>query len=193
MTSMTHSTMTCGLRKGNRDAAEAVVKKYEPALRRCARYRLWRNPLNQVYDSSDIVQSVFTNFMIGAEKGQFDLDTPEKTLNLLYAMTLNKVSHRGRDESAGCRDIRLKVDIADHDMADPATTRMPEREAEARELLAKLREEMKPDELQLVEMRVAGDAWNKIAEQVGSNAAALRQKLHRALARINNKFGILSE
>ena len=46
------------------------------------------------------------------------------------------------------------------------------------------------DVLSLVELRNQGHDWAAIAERVGGNAAALRQKLHRALARLSQEFGL---
>ena len=44
--------------------------------------------------------------------------------------------------------------------------------------------------MQLVELRNQGHDWNSIAKVVGGNPAALRQKLHRALARLSEQFGL---
>ena len=44
--------------------------------------------------------------------------------------------------------------------------------------------------LSLVELRNQGHDWNSIAAAVGGNPAALRQKLHRALARLSEHFGL---
>ena len=48
----------------------------------------------------------------------------------------------------------------------------------------------RPNLPKLVELRNLGHDWNSIAALMGGNAAALRQKLHRALARLSRVFGL---
>lgn len=183
------SDLILKVRKGDDAAAAELVRRYEPAIRRAVRFRLTDPRLRRTCDSMDVCQSVLASFFVRAATGQYDLDTPEQLLRLLTTMARNKLLNTARHEQAVRRDNRLVTDdIADHDVAAPASS--PVQQAEARELLAKVREKLSPDELQLVEMRNAGHDWNAIAAQLGGNSAALRQKLHRALARLSEQFGL---
>jgi DNA-directed RNA polymerase specialized sigma24 family protein len=59
-------------------------------------------------------------------------------------------------------------------------------------MLAEIQRRLTPEERELVDLRNQGHDWNSIAALVGGNAAALRQKLHRALERLSREFGLES-
>lgn len=177
------------VRRGDDAAAAELVRRYEPAIRRAIRFRLTDPRLRRTCDSMDVCQSVLASFFVRAASGQYDLDSPEQLLRLLTTMARNKLLNQARQEHAARRDNRLVTDdIANHDVAagDPG----PAQQAEAKELLAEVHRRLAPDELKLVELRNQGHDWNAIAEQVGGTPAALRQKLHRALARLSGEFGL---
>jgi RNA polymerase sigma-70 factor (ECF subfamily) len=177
------------VRKGDGAAAAELVRRYEPAIRRAVRFRLTDPRLRRTLDSMDVCQSVMASFFVRAASGQYDLDTPEQLLRLLTTMARNKLLNSARHEHATRRDNRLVTDdIADHDV--PAAAPSPVQQAEARELLAEVHKRLAPDEMELVRLRNEGHDWNAIAAKVGGNAAALRQKLHRALARLSEQFGL---
>ncbi len=177
------------IRRGDEQAAAEVVRRYEPAIRRAVRLRLTDVRLRRTCDSMDVCQSVMMSFFVRAATGQYDLDTPEQLLRLLTTMARNKLLNQARQQHAARRDNRLvSNDVAERDLVDRAPS--PSRDAEARELLAEVRRRLPPDVLQLVELRNQGHDWTSIAAAVGGNAAALRQKLHRALARLSEQFGL---
>ena len=175
------------VRGGDEAAAAELVRGYEPAIRRAVRFRLTDPRLRRTCDSMDVCQSVLASFFVRAASGQYDLDTPEQLLRLLTTMARNKLLNQARHEQASRRDNRLVAgDIADLAASAPG----PAQQAEAREMLAEVRKRLAPDELELVELRNAGHDWNAIASRMGGNAAALRQKLHRALARLSEQFDL---
>ena len=137
----------------------------------------------------DVCQSVLLSFFVRAASGQYDLDSPEQLLRLLTTMARNKLLNQARLQHAARRDSRLvSGDVADQEVA--AAGPSPGRQAEARELLQEVHRRLAPDVLRLVELRNLGHDWNSIAAAVGGSAAALRQKLHRALARLSAEFGL---
>lgn len=177
------------VRQGDQQAASDLVRRYEPAIRRAVRFRLTDPRLRRTTDSVDVTQSVLLSFFVRAASGQYDLETPEQLLRLLTTMARNKLLNQARQQHAARRDQRLVTDdIADHDL--PAPTPGPSQLAEARELLQEVHRRLAPDELRLVELRNQGHDWATIAGLVGGNAVALRQKLHRALARLSEQFGL---
>jgi RNA polymerase sigma-70 factor (ECF subfamily) len=177
------------VRRGDQQAAAELVRRYEPAIRRAVRFRLTDPRLRRTCDSMDVCQSVLLSFFVRAASGQYDLDSPEQLLRLLTTMARNKLLNQARQQHAACRDNRLVTDdLADHDV--PASAPGPPQQAEARELLQEVHRRLAPDELRLVELRNQGHDWNTIAGMVGVNATALRQKLHRALARLSQQFGL---
>ncbi|MGL4552036.1 MAG: RNA polymerase sigma factor [Gemmataceae bacterium] len=179
------------VRRGDGAAAAELVRRYEPAIRRAVRFRLTDPRLRRTCDSMDVCQSVLASFFVRAASGQYDLESPEQLLRLLTTMARNKLLNQAREAHAARRDSRLVAgDVADHDVPAPAPG--PPQQAEARELLAEVRRRLAPDELRLVELRNQGHDWNAIAAAVGGTAAALRQKLHRAIERLSKDLGLES-
>jgi RNA polymerase sigma-70 factor (ECF subfamily) len=177
------------VRRGDEQAAAELVQRYEPAIRRAVRFRLTDPRLRRTCDSMDVCQSVLLSFFVRAASGQYELDTPEQLLRLLTTMARNKLLNQTRDQHAARRDNRLVTfDIDDHDIeeANPG----PSQQVEARDMLQEIHRRLTPDELRLVELRNQGHDWNTIAKTVGGSPAALRQKLHRALARLSQEFGL---
>jgi RNA polymerase sigma-70 factor (ECF subfamily) len=177
------------VRRGDERAAAELVRRYEPAIRRAVRFRLTDPRLRRTCDSMDVCQSVLLSFFVRAASGQYDLESPEQLLRLLTTMARNKLLNQARQQHAARRDNRLVTDdVADHDVA--ATAPGPPQQAEAKELLQEIHRRLDAEELRLVELRNQGHDWNAIARMVGGNAPALRQKHHRALARLTQEFGL---
>src|SRR5262249_25955616 len=63
------------IRAGDQQAATALVRRYEPALRRAVRLRLRDRQLRRFLDSSDICQAVLLRFFARVAAGQYELDT----------------------------------------------------------------------------------------------------------------------
>ena len=186
---MSFSDLIGRIRRGDQQAATEVVRRYEPAIRRAVRLRLTDVRLRRTCDSMDVCQSVLMSFFVRAATGQYDLDTPDQLLRLLTTMARNKLLNQARQQHAARRDNRLLAgDVAEHDIVDRSAS--PSHEFEAREMLQEVHRRLAPDILQLVELRNQGHDWNSIAATVGGNPAALRQKLHRALARLSEQFGL---
>jgi RNA polymerase sigma-70 factor (ECF subfamily) len=176
------------VRRGDEQAAAELVRKYEPAIRRAVRFRLTDPRLRRTCDSMDVCQSVMLSFFVRAASGQYDLDTPDQLLRLLTTMARNKLLNQARLNQAARRDNRLVGEVPEKDLVSGSPG--PSQQVEARELLQEIHRRLSPDELRLVELRNQGHDWASIAELVGGNPAALRQKLHRALARLSQQFGL---
>jgi RNA polymerase sigma factor (sigma-70 family) len=177
------------VRRGDEQAASELVRRYEPAIRRAVRFRLTDARVRRTLDSMDVCQSVLMSFFVRAASGQYDLDTPEQLLKLLTTMARNKLLNQTRQEHAARRDNRLlSDDVTEQNLISGSPG--PPQQVEARELLAEVHRRLGPEERKLVELRNQGHDWASIAEQVGGNPAALRQKLHRALARLSQQFGL---
>lgn len=176
-------------RRGDEQAAAELVRRYEPAIRRAVRVRMTDSQLRRSCDSMDVCQSVLASFFVRVALGQYELQTPEQLLQLLTTMARNKLLNQSRQQHAACRDARrLQSDVSDRELASPAPG--PSELAEMRELLQMVQQRLDPDTLRLVELRSQGHSWSSIAGLVGGNAVALRQKLHRALARLSQDFGL---
>src|SRR5262245_23369391 len=177
------------VRKGDEQAASELVRRYEPAIRRAVRFRLTDPRLRRTCDSMDVCQSVLLSFFVRVASGQYDLETPEQLLRLLTTMARNKLLNQARLQQAARRDHRLVTDdIANHDL--PTGEPEPSQLAEARDLVQEIHRRLAPEEQRLVDLRNQGHDWATIAAMLGGTAVALRQKLHRALARLSAQFGL---
>src|SRR3954453_16678047 len=118
------------VRRGDDAAANELVRRYEPAIRRSVRFRLTDPRLRRTCDSMDVCQSLSARFFVRAASGQYALDTPEQLLRLLTTMARNKLLNQARQEHAARRDNRLVTDdIPAHD--GPAVPPSPPRPADA--------------------------------------------------------------
>jgi RNA polymerase sigma-70 factor (ECF subfamily) len=178
------------VRSGDDDAAAELVRRYEPAVRRVARIRLGEAHLQRVLDSMDICQSVFASFFVRAALGQLDLDTPEKVLSLLVAMSRRKVVDRVREASAARRDYRRLEPNAPSERLVLARDPSPSQQVAAAELLQEFRKRLTEDERRLAEERADGREWAQIAAEHGGNPEALRKQLARAVQRVADELGV---
>jgi RNA polymerase sigma-70 factor (ECF subfamily) len=181
------------VRHGDGEAAASLVRRYEPAIRRAARFRLGNARLYAVLDSMDICQSVLGSFFVRAAAGQYEIDGPEQLLRLLVRMARNKVVDHARKEHAERRSHR-QMPLGPGACEKPvAATAGPDEMAASRELLAEVYRRLSTEERHLVDLRTAGRDWASIAAEQGATAAALRKQFSRALNRIARQLGIDNE
>jgi RNA polymerase sigma-70 factor (ECF subfamily) len=177
------------VRSGDADAAEALVRQFEPAIRIAVRRRINDPYLNRVFDSMDICQSVLASFFLRAGIGQYELDRPEDLLKLLLNMARKKLASQARRERAQRRDSR-RVMGGTESLEATAQGRAPDSLAAGKELLERCRALLTEDERQLAELRAAGHTWPEIAATLGGQAQARRKQLDRALDRIGRRLGL---
>jgi RNA polymerase sigma factor (sigma-70 family) len=172
-------------------AAAELMGRYEPAVRRVVRLRLLDARLRRVLDSVDVCQSVMANFFEKLAHGGYPLQSPEQLIKLLSTMAHNKLTDHMRRQHAQRRDNRQTVayDIEEAALAAPGPS--PSQAAATRELLDEVRGRLSDDELQILELRNEGQDWADIAADLGGTPDALRKKLARALARVQQEVGIV--
>jgi RNA polymerase sigma factor (sigma-70 family) len=179
------------IRAGDQQAAEELVRRYEPTIRRVIRVRLVDTRLQRLFDSMDVCQSVFGSFFVHAALGDYELNTPEQLLNLLVSMSRGKVIDQSRRAGAARRDYRrLKEGPADQEKLWAATEPSPSQQVAGRELLDEFRRRLTDDERRLADKRAAGLDWNQIADEEGRNPEALRKQLTRAITRVSQELGL---
>jgi DNA-directed RNA polymerase specialized sigma24 family protein len=179
------------VRAGDQRAATDLVRQLEPELRRAVHVRLGDPRLRRVVDSVDVCQSVLANFFVRVRLGEFDLARPEQLLNLLMAMTRNKLQDRRRRQQAQKRDQRRVEGQADGDLdALAGTAPEPGRIVAWRDLLCEVRKLLTDEERRLADHRAEGREWPEIAALVGGQPDALRKKLNRALDRVTAHLGL---
>jgi RNA polymerase sigma-70 factor (ECF subfamily) len=179
------------VRGGDGAAAEELVRRYEPTIRRVVRVRLVDPRLRRLFDSMDICQSVFGSFFVHAALGDYELATPEQLLGLLVSMSRKKVVDKSRRAGAARRDYRRAAEgAADQEKQWAAAGPSPSQEVAGRELLREFRRRLTDEERQIADRRAAGLNWNQIAAERGGSPEALRKQLTRAIERVSQELGL---
>lgn len=181
------------VRTGDAQAAEDLVRAYEPELRRAIRVRLTDARLRRLVDSVDICQSVLAGFFIRTAAGQYDIQSPEELLKLLVTMARNRVIDWARRQQATRRDGRREVSLTDENgLARPIAEDQsgPVSVVVNRDLMEKVRSRLAANELALMEQRVEGLDWNVIAAKSNEHPNAVRMRLTRALDRVAEELGL---
>jgi len=178
------------VRAGDAQAAEELVRRYEPTIRAMVRPRLTDPRLRRQFDSGDICQSILGHFFVAASAGQFELDTPEQMVKLLATMTRNKVASHVRKQRAARRNPETTPqDLATtQEPVDPGPS--PSQAAVIKELRERFRQKLSPVERQLVDLRVAGHSWAEIAAELGGTPDGLRMQYTRAVAQAADELGL---
>jgi RNA polymerase sigma-70 factor (ECF subfamily) len=175
------------IRAGDDRAAQELVERYEPVIRREVRLRLRDPRLNSQFDWTDVCQSVLASFFVRAASGQYELDEPGQLLKLLVAMTRNKVANQARRHRAARRDYRLEshdpADLEGRAIAQPSPSRM----VAGRELLEEFRRRLSEEERAMADLRAQGCEWPEIAARLGGTAQARRKQFIRAVDRVEEQ------
>ena len=176
---------------GEVNAAEQIVRMYEPEIRRIVRLRLRDPKLRRIIDSTDICQSVFAKFFYLAALGRFELQSPDDLVRLLTKMATNKVVDRYRHENS---QRKLALQRSDNQQCtsagEPIENESPVTAAEYRERLAMVRNSLSPREKQISELRIEGKSWLEISKSMGQSPQAVRKCLERACQRVSQELGI---
>jgi DNA-directed RNA polymerase specialized sigma24 family protein len=177
------------VRAGDADAAGALVREYETAVRVAVRARLFDSELRRQLDSLDVCQSVLASFFVRVAAGQFDLRQPSQLVALLTKMAKNKVAQQVRYHHQQRRDIRRKE--IDSGVVQLCASRSdPARLAESKELLAQMWRAMDLELRKIASRRLEGESWEQIANEIGGTAGARRKQFERGLDEIAARLGI---
>jgi RNA polymerase sigma-70 factor (ECF subfamily) len=177
------------VRAGDGEAAEELVRFYEPAIRRAVRVRLVDSRMRRVLDSMDVCQSVMGSFFVRAALGQYAVTTPEQLLNLLVVIARNKLADEAKYQRAARRDFR-RAEGGSIAGRLPASGPTPSQQVSSEELLDACRQRLTSDERWLAEQRAQGREWLQIARERGEDAEVLRKRLARAVERVTQELGL---
>jgi RNA polymerase sigma-70 factor (ECF subfamily) len=178
------------VRQGDAEAAEELVRRFAPQVRRVARFRLTDPRLVRQLDSMDVCQSVLGSFFTRAALGQFDLETPQQLLALLGTMARNKVAAQARRPDVRRRDPRPFEPGADARDEPVCPAGSPSERLVSRDLLDAFRARLSPDERRLADLRSQGRVWAEVAGELGESPEALRKQLARAFDRVARELGL---
>ena len=180
---------------GDPDAAEELVREYEPDIRLEIRVRLrvQDGRVRRMLDSMDVTQSVLASFFAGVTAGRFAPRHPQQLLALLVTMARNKLLSRVREQRQQRRDARRgeSFNPALHDVASAGES--PSQIVANRELLGEFRKRLSAEERLIADRRAEGQAWTAIAEELGGSAEGRRKQLERAFARIARELNLDEE
>lgn len=179
------------IRAGDEQAAEELVRRFEPLIRREVRLGIEDQRLNRAFDSMDVCQSVLGSFFVRMAVGEYDLEQPEQLVRLLVTMARNKLASRARQEHRQRRDAR-RIETTEPQtlerLADAQPT--PSEVAAGAELLEKFRSALTDEERRIAELRAQGIGWDEVAEQLGGNGQARRMQLSRGVERVARQLGL---
>lgn len=175
---------------GDEQAAEDLVRHYEPTIRLVVRRRLTDPRLRRLLDSMDICQSVLGTFFAGATAGRFTLQTPDQVLKLLVTMARNKlISCTRQHKAARRRPQGQEVFGGEHlESVDPYPT--PKQLVADQEILQELRKRLSPKELRIAELFAAGRSWREVAAEAGGSPDQVRMCFKRAFDRVRDELGL---
>jgi RNA polymerase sigma-70 factor (ECF subfamily) len=168
-------------RNGEASAVEQIAQLYEPDLLIAARVHL--GPALRPYlDSIDLVQSVHRSLLLGLRNDKFAVTDPRSLLALALTMVRRKVArqwrrHRRQVRPAGEHPTDVLVSLSRR-AGNPAV------EAEVRDALARLWQELDADDRAVMELRLQGFNTAEAAVRVGKSPEALRIRLHRLRKRL---------
>lgn len=179
------------IRAGDDLAAEELVRRYEPLIRREVRLRIEDERLNRVFDSMDVCQSVLASFFVRAATGEYDLDEPQNLIRLLVTMARNKLASKARQEHRQRRDSRRASGAAPEALEElmdgqPSPSELLSR----REQLERMRASLTDEEREIADLRGQGLAWEEVAERLGGSGQARRMQLTRGIERVGRELGL---
>ena len=179
------------IRAGDDQAAEELVRQYEPLIRREVRLRIEDERLNRVFDSMDVCQSVLASFFLRAATGEYDLDEPQNLIRLLVTMARNKLASKARLEHRQRRDSR-RVTATDpaamNELLDGQPS--PSELLSRREQLELMRASLTAEEREIADLRGQGLGWEEVAERLGGSGQARRMQLTRGIERVGRELGL---
>ena len=156
-------------RAGNEQAARQLFDKYMERLVALARRRISQRLASRV-DPEDIVQSVFRTFFVRLKAGEFEIADQDDLCKLLMRITVHKTLRQIAFHQAAKRNPRneKRQQDVDDDRLRQVLDREPTPEAtvafvdQLEHFLARLR----PDERQVLEMRLQGHSNEDIAQKL---------------------------
>jgi RNA polymerase sigma factor (sigma-70 family) len=178
------------IRAGDATAAEELVQRYEPLVRREIRLRMVDSRLSRVYDSVDFSQAVLASFFLRAGEGEYELNDPQDLVRLLVTMARNKLASGARQLLNQKRDGQRR-DVDEPTLAQiPEISETPSSAVELIELVEEAKRRLTDEERNLAELRKQGKSWEEIGELTGGSPQARRMQLARAFDRVSKELGI---
>jgi RNA polymerase sigma-70 factor (ECF subfamily) len=167
---------------GNEDAARQIFDRYVERLLALARKRISQRLASRV-DPEDVVQSVFRTFFGRVKAGQFTIEDPDDVCKLLARITVNKTLRQIAFHKAAKRNASLETGHGDeaHDRLLEVLDREPTPD-DTNTFLDQLEHflsQLRPQDKQILEMRMQGYNNVEIAEKLGISDRKIRRLMER--------------
>jgi len=179
---------------GHEESSAELMRQLGPFVLRAVRIHLPRKShLRQIFDSDDIIQSVFADFFIGARAGDIRFRGVGQLNTLLQRMAKHKVIDKVRNLNAEWRALET-VWIEGRCLPQANNHPSPGDKMGSREVYSQIRSLMTENERQIADLRSQGRTFPEIAALLSPtkgkelNPNTLRMTLERAMARIREQL-----
>jgi RNA polymerase sigma factor (sigma-70 family) len=160
---------------GDGSAAEEVFRAYEPYLRMVVRRRL-PDPMRANFDSSDVVQSVWADLVVGFRERGWRFASAAQLRAFLVKATRNRFLDRARQNQR--RTAREQTVAVDGETATVGREPHPSELVQAAELWQQMLELCPPQHHRLLTLKRQGASLAEIAEQTGLHESSVRRILY---------------
>lgn len=177
-------------RAGDEQAAQELVARFEPHVRRIVRTRL-PDRLRTKFDSMDFVQSVWGDVFVKLREGQLHFDSPGQFAQFLALLTRGKVVDQVR-RFTGTQKHNVNRETPVEGTEEGATLLSghdptPSHVVASREELEALLARRKETHRQVLLLRAQGYTFVEIAEQLGVDERTARRVVQAAQAELKRR------
>jgi RNA polymerase sigma-70 factor (ECF subfamily) len=182
------------LQGADEEALAALVREYEPEIRRAATVRL--GPLLRPHlDSVDLVQSVYITLLKGLRDDKFHIAGPHELVALSAEIIRRKVSQvwkRMKRRTELNNNLGGVHEDAEHRVVGHENLPDPIADAELRDGVQRIMNEVDAADRKLLELRMQGFSTAEAARTLGADPDVLRVRLSRLRKKLTDK-GMLAE
>ena len=177
-------------RNGDQSAAKHLFNRYVERLLMLARRRISQRLASRV-DAEDIVQSVFRTFFHRLQNDRFQFEDQDDLFKLLVRITVHKTLRQIAFHKAAKRDPAQEAHQGDNGQELLAQVLDEEPSPQAivtfMDQLEHFLGQLRPDDRNILELRLQGFSSEEIAQQVGIYDRKVRRVLERVRAVAENE------
>jgi RNA polymerase sigma factor (sigma-70 family) len=173
--------------QGDQEAAAALFHRYAERLVALARSRL-STRLAPRFDPEDVVQSAYRSFFAGARAGRYELTHGADLWKLLVSITLHKLHHQVRRNTAGKRAVGREQSMMESDLTSEIAAQLlaqgpsPIEAVTLTDEVEQLMRQLAPLDRRVLEMRLQGYNLEEIAQQTRRSERTVSRTLERIKA-----------
>ncbi len=185
------------LRCGDEKLAKEIFDQYLDRLVGMARKRISQRLASRI-DAEDIVQSVFRTFFVRARQGQFEINDPDDICKMLARITVHKtfrqVAHHLAGKRSAARETAQSEDQQELIQTLKGREPTPEEAAGLLDQMEHFLAQMKPEDREILEMRMQGHSSQEISEKLGISDRKVRRLMERIRGQASkDDWSILTE